>query len=129
MTTETLVRIHLPIKSVPYIDLCPTLTDEQMEMECFRNVYKDDNGFTPRGYTLEQARSYMDNRYQPTAEEIAEEDRRLKEENDRMEREMNESYAEWIAEEQQKRDDYGFLPWQVQAGRLRNLPETMILEY
>lgn len=104
-------------------------TDAEMELYLFSDTFKMVHGFRPRGYTVEEALAWLASYVPPTAEENEEENRLMKEENDRMEREMNESYAEWIAEEQQKRDDYGFLPWQVQAGRLRNLPETMILEY
>ena len=33
--------------------------EEYLDMECFHNVYKSEHGHRPRGYNIEQARSWL----------------------------------------------------------------------
>lgn len=171
------IRVLLPSTKTPYVDLPSALTRDEMDMACFRivfrdhtgfepsdcytldmarswmesymeaddegfdmslfsDLFKDRHGFRPRGYTVEQAKAWMEFPGPLSAEEIAEAEAETSAYIAKCEAEHAEWLKEWeegqrLAEiaAEEKRADYGRLPWQVQAGKLRNLPETVILEY
>jgi uncharacterized damage-inducible protein DinB len=102
---------------------------DSMDFSIFSDLFKDRHGFRPRGLTVDQMKDWMVFPGPMTSEEI----RAEMEEDERRYQEEKAAYeaqeAAWEAEQQQKRDDFDFFPWQLQAGKLRNLPEAMILEY